>query len=278
MARVEAAAPPVAALGANAGELRRHLRRAAPLLAPVTLALAWEIFARSGAVTEFMLPPLSAVIMRIVADVSSGEFFVNAALTLFRTFTGFACAAVSGVVIGIAMARSRWSFWFFDPVVSIGFPMPKIAFLPVFILWFGLYDFSKITIIAINAVFPIITATLAGLQGIEREIIWSARSLGASERRVSWEIVVPAALPQILTGLQVALPTALIVDIVAEMLMGGYGLGAAMMEASRQLDSPSVFAGIIEIMVLGHCVLTAMTWLRRRLLIWHQESLGPTTL
>ncbi len=85
------------------------------------------------------------------------------------------------------MHRSRLAHWFFDPIVSVGFPMPKIAFLPVFILWFGLYDGSKITIIAVNAIFPIITATLAGLQGVERELVWSARSLGASERRVGWK-------------------------------------------------------------------------------------------
>ena len=156
--------------------------------------------------------------------------------------------------------------------------MPKIAFLPVFILWFGLYDGSKITIIIVSAIFPVITATLAGLQGVERELVWSARSLGASDRRVGWEIIVPAALPQILTGVQVALPTALIVSVIAEMMMGGYGLGGAMMESSRLLDSHGVFAGIVEIAVVGHCVISAMAFARRRLLAWHPETDEPTTL
>jgi taurine transport system permease protein len=250
----------------------------APAITPLLAVVGWEFATRSGAVSAFMLPPISAVIARLAADVMSGDFFLNAALTLYRTFLGFAIAATAGVTLGILMARRHWAHWFFDPVVSIGLPMPKIAFLPVFILWFGLFDASKITIIAVSAVFPIVTATVAGLRGVERELVWSAQSLGAREKQIAWEILVPAALPQIITGLQVALPTALIVEIVAEMMMGGYGLGAAMLEASRQLNSPDVFAGIIEIMAIGYCVVTAMAWLRRRLLVWHQEEARSATV
>ena len=208
----------------------------------------------------------------------SSELLVNLATTLFRTFSGFIIAAIGGVLLGVTMNRSRLANWFFDPIVSVGFPMPKIAFLPVFILWFGLYDGSKITIIAVSAIFPVITATLAGLQGVERELVWSARSLGASARRASFEIAMPAALPQILTGLQVALPTALIVDVIAEMMMGGFGLGGMMLEASRQMDSTGVFAGIVETAVTGHVVITLMSVARRRLLRWHQETQEMATV
>jgi ABC-type nitrate/sulfonate/bicarbonate transport system permease component len=248
----------------------------APAATPLLVVAGWELAARSGAVSAFMLPPISMVMTRLAADVMSGDFFLNAALTLYRTFLGFAIAAAAGVTLGMAMTRNHWAYWFFDPIVSIGLPMPKIAFLPVFILWFGLFDTSKITIIAVSAVFPIVTATLAGLQGVDRELIWSAQSLGAREQQIAWEILLPAALPQVVTGLQVALPTALIVEIVAEMMMGGYGLGAAMLEASRQLNSADVFAGIIEVMAVGYGVVTAMAWLRRRLLVWHQEDAGST--
>jgi len=224
------------------------------------------------------LPPPVDVARRIATDVMSGDFAFNVAITLYRTLAGFIIAVVGGVALGLLMHRSPLAHWFFDPIVSVGFPMPKIAFLPVFILWFGLYDGSKITIIAVSAIFPVITATLAALQGVEREFVWSARSLGAGERRVGWEIVIPAAMPQILTGIQVALPTALIVAIVSEMMMGGYGLGGAMMESSRLLDSDGVFAGIVEIAFVGHCVITAMVLIRRRLLAWHPETQEPTTV
>ena len=258
--------------------LRHNLTRAAHFGIPILLLAIWQLLIMFGGVTSFMLPPPVDVARRIASDITSGDFAFNAAITLYRTLVGFGIAVAGGIALGLMMHRSRLAHWFFDPIVSAGFPMPKIAFLPVFILWFGLYDGSKITIIAVNAIFPVITATLAGLQGVERELVWSARSLGASERRVGWEIVIPAALPQILTGVQVALPTALIVSIISEMMMGGYGLGGAMMESSRLLDSDGVFAGIVEIAVVGHCVISVMALVRRRLLAWHPETQEPTTV
>ncbi len=120
-----------------------------------------------------------------------------------------------------------------------------------------------------------IAATVIAIQGVERELIWSARNMGANERELLWQVVLPAALPQIMTGLQVALPLALIVAVLTEMLMGGYGLGAAMMTASRFANSVGVFAGIVEIAVVGYALVKAMALLRRRLLIWHQEAAEP---
>jgi ABC-type nitrate/sulfonate/bicarbonate transport system permease component len=224
------------------------------------------------------LPALSDVIVRIGNEAWSGDLWINTALTLYRALTAFAICAVFGVIIGMAMSRSVIANWFFDPIVSVGFPMPKIAFLPVVILWLGVYDVSKITIIVIDAIFPVIAATVIAIQGVERELIWSARNMGANNRELLTQIVLPAALPQIMTGLQVALPLSLIVAVVAEMLMGGYGLGGAMMTASRFANSTGVFAGIVEIAVVGYCLVKAMTLIRRRLLIWHQEANEPTTV
>ena len=119
---------------------------------------------------------------------------------------------------------------------------------------------------------PMVTATLGGIASVEKELLWSARNMGANERQLMWQIVLPAALPQILTGLQVALPISLIVAIVAEMAMGGYGLGGAMMSASRFADSRGVFAGIVEIAIVGYALIKAMAVVRRRLLVWHQET------
>ncbi len=249
----------------------------APWLSVLALALAWEGVARSGMVTPFMLPPLSVVLERIGADAAAGELLRNLGLTLYRALAGFLIAAGAGIVLGVAIARNRVLRWFFDPIISVGFPMPKIAFLPIVILWLGLYDVSKISMIVFDAIFPVVTATVAGTMAVEKELLWSARNLGAGERELLWEIVLPAALPQILTGLQVALPIALIVGIVTEMRMGGAGLGAAMMTASRFADSPGVFAGIVEIALAGYCLVKGMAALRRRLLLWHQEALAPTT-
>jgi ABC-type nitrate/sulfonate/bicarbonate transport system permease component len=243
----------------------------------VLLLATWEILARSGTFTHFQLPALSEVVERIGSDAWTGDLWINTALTLYRALTAFLICAVFGVVIGMAMSRNVVANWFFDPIISVGFPMPKIAFLPVVILWLGVYDVSKITIIVIDAIFPVIAVTVIAIQGVERELLWSARNMGANEREMLWQIVLPAALPQIMTGLQVALPLSLIVAVVAEMLMGGYGLGGAMMTASRFANSTGVFAGIVEIAVVGYALVKAMALIRRRLLIWHQEANEPTT-
>jgi ABC-type nitrate/sulfonate/bicarbonate transport system permease component len=260
------------------GALRPALWWAARLSPVLVLALAWEVTARSGAVTPFMLPTFSSVVGRIWADLVTGDLLVNTGWTLYRTLAGFLIAAIGGIALGMAVSRRGFAHWFFDPIISVGFPMPKIAFLPVVMLWLGVYDRSKITMVAFEAIFPVVTATILGLRGVERELLWSARNMGAGERDLLWQIALPAALPQIITGLQVALPIAMIVEIVCEMLMGGYGLGGAMLTASRFADSRGVFAGIVEVAVVGYVLVKGVAVVRRRLLLWHQEALAPSTV
>lgn len=250
----------------------------ARIFSVLALAAAWELFARSGAVTPFMLPPLSAVIARIWNDLLAGDLVLNTGVTLYRALAGFMIGASAGIALGMAMSRNGVAHWFFDPLISAGFPMPKIAFLPIVILWLGVYDLSKISMVAVEAIFPVVTATVVGIRGVEREILWSARNMGAGDRELLWQIAFPAALPQIITGLQVALPIALIVAIVTEMFMGGYGIGGAMTTASRFADSRGVFAGIVEIAVVGYALVKGMSMARRRLLLWHQEALAPSTV
>jgi ABC-type nitrate/sulfonate/bicarbonate transport system permease component len=271
---------PPAAAGERPGSgvLRAIGRGFLRVLSVIALAAAWELFARSGAVTPFMLPPLSAVIARIWNDLLTGDLLLNTGVTLYRALAGFLIGASAGIALGMAMSRNGIANWFFDPVISAGFPMPKIAFLPVVILWLGVYDLSKISMVAVETIFPVVTATVAGIRAVEREILWSARNMGAGERELLWQIALPAARPQIITGLQVALPIALIVAIVTEMFMGGYGLGGAMNTASRFADSRGVFAGIVEIGVIGYAVVKGMSVLRRRLLLWHQEALAPSNV
>jgi taurine transport system permease protein len=212
------------------------------------------------------------VVARLATDVVSGDLLLGVGLTLYRALAGFALAAIAGVAIGILIARLPLARWFFDPLVSIGLPMPKIAFLPIFILWFGVFDQSKILMAAFSAVFPVIVASWAAAEGVERVMLWSALSLGAGRRHLLWEIALPAALPQIFTGLQVALPISLIVEIVSEMAMGGEGIGGTIITEMRFADSPGVFSGIIAIAIVGSILVKAMELIRRRLLVWHAET------
>ena len=283
MARVSEPLAPAAVPGAPADWAAvEWVRKAGRTLGAggtvIALLVAWEAFARSGAVSDFLMPPLSVVLERIWDDTLSGDLLANLGQTLYRVMIGFAIAGSLGIALGILIARNVLVRWFFDPIISIAFPMPKIAFLPIFMLWFGLYDVSKVTMIVFNAIFPVVTATVAATQGVEKEMLWSARGLGASDRQLLWEIILPSALPQILTGLQVALPVSMIVAIVTEILMGGTGIGGAMIAASRFADSTGVFAGIVEIAVAGFCLVKGIALLRRHLLVWHQETQAPTTV
>jgi taurine transport system permease protein len=238
----------------------------------IVFLLAWEILARSGLFIPFLLPAFSVVIERIATDMASGVWFINIGHTLYRAVAGFLCASVLGVTLGILMGRTRLFRWFFDPVVSIGFPAPKIAFLPVFILWFDLFDTAKIAMITFSSIFVIIAASWAGTLTVDKHFIWSARSLGANNREVLSEIILPAAMPQILTGLQIAMPISMIVALVTEFLMGGQGLGGAMIDAQRFGDSVGVFAGIVSIALAGLLLIKSLEILRRRLLVWHTET------
>jgi ABC-type nitrate/sulfonate/bicarbonate transport system permease component len=258
--------------------MRSSLRFGARIASMLALLVLWQLISDSGIVTVFQLPSFTRVLSRIWEDAVAGDLWINTAVTLYRALAGFAIAAVGGIVLGMAMSRIKLVHWFFDPIVSIGFPMPKIAFLPVIILWLGVYDTSKITMIVFDAIFPVIAATMIAIEGVEREFVWSARNMGANEREVLWQVVLPAALPQIMTGLQVALPLSLIVAVVTEMLMGGYGLGGAMMTASRFANSPGVFAGIVEIAIIGYVLVKIMALIRGRLLIWHSEAHDPSTV
>lgn len=238
----------------------------------LVLLISWELFSRSGLINPWLLPPLSEVIAYIAVEVWTGDYLYNIALTAYRMLAGYGLAVIIGVPLGILMARREGVRWFFDPLVSIGFPAPKIAFLPVFILWFGLFDLSKILMIAFNGIFPIVAASWAGAQTVDKQLVWSARSLGASERELLHEIILPAALPQIMTGLQIALPMSMIVALVTEFLMGGNGIGGSMVMAQRVADSTGVFAGIVSIGLFGFILIKTMEIIRHHVLRWHQEA------
>jgi ABC-type nitrate/sulfonate/bicarbonate transport system permease component len=247
----------------------RHLLLQFSLI--ILLLSVWLVAGRLQLVRPFLLPPLPDVVSRFVSDIASGAFFLNAGLTLYRAVVGFALACAIGVPLGILIALVGTMRWFWEPLISVGFPMPKIAFLPIFMLWFGLYDISKIIMVAFAAVFTVVAAAEAGTRGVDKILVWSARGMGASRFAIFHEVILPAALPQILTGLQVALPISLITTVVTEMLMGGAGLGGMMMQAGSYADSVGVYAGIVETTVVGSIAVTAMAQLRRRLLRWHAE-------
>lgn len=236
------------------------------------ILVIWELAVRSGRVDPFVLPALSSVVLRFGEEILHENLLYHAGLTIYRALTGFGIAALIGVLIGALMARRPLIKWFFDPLVSVGFPMPKISLMPIFVLWFGIYELPKIVMIVVGCIFPIISATYLSTSTIDRYLTWSARNLGTSENRLLWKVVIPAALPQILSGLQIAFPTALILAVVTEMLTTGGGLGNYMILAARFADSERVFVGIVTVGVMGYASIWGLGRLRRWLLSWHSET------
>lgn len=235
--------------------------------------LIWELTARSGVVRPIFLPTVTEVVEQFWTLLQEGEIVAPLLTSLLRAFAGLALAVMLGVVVGLSMARSKLAHWAFDPLVSFGFPAPKIAFVPIFILWFGIDNLSKILLVAFTCVFPMIIAAHHGAMAVSRTIIWSAQAMGTSERKVLSRIVLPSALPYIFSGIRVTVPIALIIAFTAEMVAGGGGVGSLLMLAQRFFQTPTVFVYILVMLVTGVVFDQAMLRLQAWLMPWEEEPL-----
>jgi ABC-type nitrate/sulfonate/bicarbonate transport system permease component len=232
------------------------------------VALAWQAAATFGFVRPLFLPSLLDVIESYPRLVSDGPIIGPLMTSLYRAAMGFFIAMGAGVVLGIAMARSRWIDWLFSPLVAIAFPSPKVAFLPVFVLWFGIDHLSKIVLVAFTSIFPFIVAAKAGASTVPRVQIWAARAMGTSNAALMWRIVLPASLPSLLSGVRVAVPYALVSAFSAEMISGGTGLGSKLVYAQRYFESVTVFGILLTMLAVGYAIDHVVLKVRARLLRW----------
>ena len=221
------------------------------LISVLAIVVAWEAAARAGVAPALFLPPFTKVIVEWWAVCADGSLPIDLGVSLSRAAVGLCLATAVGVPLGIAMARSRLLHWLFDPVIALAFPSPKIAFLPIFVLWFGIDSLSKILLVAFACVFPILIGSFAAATSVNRVLIWSAASMGTSGAGVLFRVVLPAAWPRIFAGLRIALPVALITTFTAEMVSGGGGMGATLMYSQRFFESPTVFAYILTMLGVG---------------------------
>lgn len=239
---------------------------------PLVLLLAlWEAVALAGLTRPLFLPSVTAVAAQFWILLGEGEIVVPLLVSLYRAFAGLAIAVVFGVLAGLLMARSKTARWVLDPLVSVGFPAPKIAFVPIFILWFGIDHLSKILLVAFNCIFPMIVATYHGATAVSRTVIWSAEAMGTSERKLLYRIILPASLPYIFSGIRVTTPVALIIAFTAEMIAGGGGVGAALMFAQRFFQTPTVFVYILVMLATGFLFDRLLLRLRHSLIPWQDE-------
>jgi NitT/TauT family transport system permease protein len=224
-------------------------RTAFPFL---VVALLWEITAHLGIFPRKLFPPLEEVAATFVRLTASGILPHHVLDTLIRLILGFALATVAGVAIGIAMGRSRRAEDIFLPLISIGAPIPGIAYAPLFLLWFGLGNRTTVLLVGFVSAFPIIFNTWTGVKAVKEIWVRSAHAMGADDRRLFHHVILPGALPYILTGLRLGLAQAWRILVGVEMLAAvPWGLGWMIFGAREFLNTDVMLAGVFVIGVIG---------------------------
>lgn len=229
--------------------VRRVISAALPF---VVVGAIWETVAWSGAFPARLFPPLEVVAATLGRLTLEGILPRHALETLYRLGLGFAIAALAGVAIGIAMGRSRAAEALLLPLVSIGAPIPGLAYAPLFLLWFGLGDTGSIVLVAFVSAFPVIQNTWTGVKAVKEIWIRAARTMGAQGRKLFRHVIVPGALPYILTGLRLGLAQAWRILVAVEMLAAvDWGLGWLIFGAREFLNTDAMLAAIVVIAAIG---------------------------
>jgi NitT/TauT family transport system permease protein len=212
----------------------------------------WELAAHLGVFPPRLFPTVETIVSAFVRLTLAGILPHHALDTVIRLLAGFALAAVVGVTIGIAMGRSRRAEDIFLPLVSIGAPIPGIAYAPLFLLWFGLGNMSSVLLVGFVSAFPIIFNTWTGVKAVKEIWVRAAQAMGADNRRLFRHVILPGALPYIFTGLRLGLAQAWRILVGVEMLAAvPWGLGWLIFGAREFLNIDVMLAGIAVIAMIG---------------------------
>ncbi len=224
-------------------------RTAFPFL---VVGAVWEGLAHAGLFPRQLFPPVEDIATAFVRLTAAGILLHHALDTVLRLLSGFALAAIVGVAVGIAMGRSRFAEDVFLPLVSIGAPIPGLAYAPLFLLWFGLGNVSAVLLVAFVSSFPIIFNTWTGVKAVKEIWVRAAQAMGADNRKLFRHVVLPGALPYILTGLRLGLAQAWRILVGVEMLAAvQWGLGWLIFGAREFLSTDVMLAGIVAIALIG---------------------------
>jgi NitT/TauT family transport system permease protein len=238
-----------------------------PLLRGASLAAvvaAWELASRLGGVPAVFLPPPTAVAAELVGMAASGELWRSLQASLFRILTGFLVGTGAGVLVGTAVAVSPVAEAVVDPLIAATYPIPKIALLPLLVLWLGIGEASKVAVIAIGAFFPVAVGTAAGIRGTDPLLVRAAVSLGASPLQVITKVRVPAALPVMFAGFRLAAGMSLLLVVSAEMIAAATGIGFTILHAGDLMQTPKLLAAIVVLSALGLLSTWGLQALERR--------------
>jgi NitT/TauT family transport system permease protein len=270
---------------------RRWQDIAIGMVVPVVAIAIWQWVAGMGWVNENILPSPLQVWRKWVAYLLplqdfatwhetnhgswfawavSGELITDAIGSLYRVIVGFLVGAGLALPVGLVMGASRVAYGWLNPLFQLLRPIPPIAYIPLSILWFGLGNPPAIFLIALGAFFPVLMNTIAGVRQVDGIYLRAARNLGASGPTMFLRVILPAAVPYILTGMRIGIGTAFIVVIVSEMIAVNNGLGFRILEAREYFWSDKIIAGMITIGLLGLAIDAGMNRLNNYLLRWHR--------
>jgi len=246
------------------------MRRVAPFLACIGLLLVWQL--ASLALNNDSFPTALQAIRAIPAILGDKDSLVNFAASLRRMVIGFSVAVAVSIPLGLLMGRSRAVASFFNPLLMVIYPVPKAALMPIIMLWLGVGDLSKTLVIFLGVSLPVIYHSFEGAKAVEEKMLWSGAAMGLSAVQRLVRIVLPAALPEILTGCRTGLVLALITMITSEMIARQSGAGNILFNALDMAQYDTVFAMIIIVGAMGIGLDALFERLRARLVRWSEPQ------
>lgn len=238
------------------------------VLAILVLLLLWETICRSGLVSSLFLPAPSGILRSLWAMTLNGEIGRSLGASMTRIGAGFMLGGVIGLIVGTITGTSALGDRIGTPIVQALYPIPKIALLPLFILWLGIGELSKITIIALGVFFPIAMNTYSGVKNVDPLLIKVAVSFNASWWLTMKSVVLPSALPVIFAGLRLAAGTSLLLLVAAEMIAAQEGIGALILHYGDLMITDKLMAGVIVLSLLGLCFHLFLQWLEKKAVPW----------
>ncbi|WP_371379720.1 ABC transporter permease [Sporomusa aerivorans] len=260
-------------MNVNIAVLGEKSRRIVKQTLAIFLVLAlWQILPSLDWVDPHILPPLSKVIEGFFDLVTSGKLFVYALASFKRAVAGFTLAIIIGIPLGLLMGWNKQVEQIFDPIVQLSRNTATLALYPVFILVFGLGELSKIGIIFWGCVWTIIINTIAGVRLVDPLLIKAARSMAVSGVDMFRKVILPAAIPSIITGLRLSATYSIVVLVSAEILGSNSGLGFLIFEARDNYDAPALYSGIIILSALGLSINYAIVQFEKRLTHWQPQT------
>jgi sulfonate transport system permease protein len=244
------------------------------VMLPVAIVVLWELLCRANLIRVIALPAPSTVAVTLWGLCASGELFVHIGASLLRVLEGFAGAAALGLVLGVAVGISVTFARITDLIIQIVRPIPPIAWIPLAILWFGIGEMSKVYIIFLGGFFPIIIGVIEGIRQTDNRYVEVAAVLEASRWRLVRKVVLPGALPTIITGLRIGLGNAWVCVVAAELIAAERGVGYIIVDG-REMSRPDlVIAGMISIGIVGKLMDVALKRLERVLVPWRSQYGG----